>query len=271
MKRYKGFTLIELLVVIAIIAILAAILFPVFAKVREKARQTSCLSNEKQLGLAFLQYVQDYNEVVPSGTQIYQNGEGWAGQLYSYVKSSAAYKCPDDPTPGNVGGSISYMMNSNLAPTQWNGTANQILPIRVSNFSAPAKTVILFEGAYCEFTDVTATNPPEGSSSTGNGLSRPINHGVYETGVLGNITDPGIYYSGNQAGNWYGPTYYYNNKLGRHSNGSNFLFDDGHAKWAPGVNISAGTDNGTANNCGTLNGAAANTSCSQYAGTFSYN
>ena len=63
--RQRGFTLIELLVVIAIIAILAAILFPVFSKVREKARQASCLSNLKQLGLAFVQYVQDYDERLP--------------------------------------------------------------------------------------------------------------------------------------------------------------------------------------------------------------
>jgi prepilin-type N-terminal cleavage/methylation domain-containing protein len=65
MKR--GFTLIELLVVIAIIAILAAILFPVFAKAREKARQSSCLSNCKQLGLAIMQYTQDYDEMLPLG------------------------------------------------------------------------------------------------------------------------------------------------------------------------------------------------------------
>jgi len=61
----KGFTLIELLVVIAIIAILAAILFPVFARAREKARQTSCLSNMKQIGLAFMMYTQDYDETLP--------------------------------------------------------------------------------------------------------------------------------------------------------------------------------------------------------------
>jgi prepilin-type N-terminal cleavage/methylation domain-containing protein len=65
--RLRGFTLIELLVVIAIIAILAAILFPVFAQTRAKARQASCLSNQKQWGLAFMQYVQDYDETTPLG------------------------------------------------------------------------------------------------------------------------------------------------------------------------------------------------------------
>lgn len=69
MKRRDAFTLIELLVVIAIIAILAAILFPVFSKVREKARLTSCISNMKQQGLAVMQYVQDYDERYPVSLQ----------------------------------------------------------------------------------------------------------------------------------------------------------------------------------------------------------
>src|SRR5580698_2440397 len=108
-KHRAGFTLIELLVVIAIIAILAAILFPVFAKAREKARQTTCASNEKQLGLAFLQYTQDYDEMTVSGA-IPANpgawyaigGVGWAGQLYPYVKSQGAFACPDDTTAGTT-------------------------------------------------------------------------------------------------------------------------------------------------------------------------
>ena len=98
MKRQSGFTLIELLVVIAIIAILAAILFPVFAKVREKARQTSCASNLKQLGLAFAQYTQDNEEQYPRyrDDDTASGQPGWSQAVYPYVKSVGVYSCPSN-------------------------------------------------------------------------------------------------------------------------------------------------------------------------------
>jgi prepilin-type N-terminal cleavage/methylation domain-containing protein/prepilin-type processing-associated H-X9-DG protein len=108
-RRTRAFTLIELLVVIAIIAILAAILFPVFAQAREKARAISCMSNMKQIGLAVQMYVQDNGEriffragwansrvggKVPYATN---NSNRWWNQMMPYIKSNAVFKCPDDP------------------------------------------------------------------------------------------------------------------------------------------------------------------------------
>lgn len=106
----KGFTLIELLVVIAIIAILAAILFPVFAQAREKARQTSCLSNIKQLTLGWIMYAQDYDENFPQWkwADNYKSSWGdqgptpnnattlWTNAIFPYVKSAQVYGCPSD-------------------------------------------------------------------------------------------------------------------------------------------------------------------------------
>lgn len=100
--RNRGFTLIELLVVIAIIAILAAILFPVFAQARENARQAACLSNNKQIALALSMYTTDNDDILPVMWQLYTTGERpgmWQQKLYPYIKSINVYYCPDSGVP----------------------------------------------------------------------------------------------------------------------------------------------------------------------------
>jgi len=148
-SKPQGFTLIELLVVIAIIAILAAILFPVFQKVRENARRTSCLSNMKQLGIGFTQYVQDSNERYPCVTAVAPNPGyvgGWANMIYPFVKSTGVYACPDDSvTKKSVtsGGRVSYCMNYAI----WNNDFSVASRgLKLSLFTAPSTTVLLYEG-----------------------------------------------------------------------------------------------------------------------------
>ncbi len=114
-RRPSGFTLIELLVVIAIIAILAAILFPVFARARENARRISCVSNQKQIGLGLMQYTQDYDDALPAvtwGDSCRNNGDpvrsddkynglmSFPITLQPYIKSYQVLVCPSDPVAG---------------------------------------------------------------------------------------------------------------------------------------------------------------------------
>ena len=131
MKR-KGFTLIELLVVIAIIAILAAILFPVFAKAREKARQTSCLNNVKQITLGFLQYAQDYDEMLPLAAMYYIPGAyyTWPHLLQPYVMNIQIFTCPSKTSQAWNGNrsttqTIGYGYNRIVAGTRELGAAKR--------------------------------------------------------------------------------------------------------------------------------------------------
>jgi prepilin-type N-terminal cleavage/methylation domain-containing protein len=149
--RKFGFTLIELLVVIAIIAILAAILFPVFAQAREKARQISCLSNEKQIGLAFMQYVQDYDETYPHQqfyNQVSKQWTFWEAVLTPYIKARDVFRCPSNPY-GSVNWlssfdgqnfAISYAYNAVFAPN-WGDAWNT----SVAEIDKPADTILVTE------------------------------------------------------------------------------------------------------------------------------
>ena len=279
-SKKSGFTLIELLVVIAIIAILAAILFPVFAKVREKARQTSCLSNEKQLGLGFTQYIQDNDETFPvqggeDPTSIQSSlGMGWGGQIYPYVKSTGVYKCPDDGTGVQVNGTttsypVSYAANLSLLRTDGGSNTDPHPGPSIAVLSAPSKTILLSEvkGIYANITSINErpnVNNVMSSVSNGTGQVYPFlafgSGGDEQTGCLGGYTCS-------------------SNNVARHTEGSNYLLADCHAKWLRGAAVSPGSvafaedcnqqGNPALPDCGNNSGMAAGTANSQFAVTFS--
>ncbi len=165
-NRNLAFTLIELLVVIAIIAILAAILFPVFARARENARRASCMSNLKQMGLGLMQYTQDYDETYPCPGNTSFNGESrnddgsaakasWRQKIYPYVKSTQLFSCPsnshnadnaDAGAPSTAGSPVpampvSYLINYNLynSPLDYSG-------IKISQLQETSTRVAIVDG-----------------------------------------------------------------------------------------------------------------------------
>ena len=144
----RGFTLIELLVVIAIIAILAAILFPVFAKAREKARQTNCLSNVKQLALGALMYAQDNDETLPFA---YCGGYYWVVILQPYLKNTQMLYCPSARTsyPGygwNYMG-CGYQPGDAWSPVR-TGAIYEGCSLGIYQSPGPAETVMLGDSWY---------------------------------------------------------------------------------------------------------------------------
>jgi prepilin-type N-terminal cleavage/methylation domain-containing protein/prepilin-type processing-associated H-X9-DG protein len=141
LQRKTGFTLIELLVVIAIIAILAAILFPVFAKARAKARAASCLSNTKQIGLAFAQYNSDYSGVMPN---TYQYWDVYYQQLEPYTKNSQIYVCPAmDVTGCDCGADQPWVKHFPNSYARNYGTRNGPKDDAISE---PANMILLADG-----------------------------------------------------------------------------------------------------------------------------
>jgi prepilin-type N-terminal cleavage/methylation domain-containing protein/prepilin-type processing-associated H-X9-DG protein len=252
----KGFTLIELLVVIAIIAILAAILFPVFAQAREKARAIACLSNTKQIGLGIVQYSQDNDEFLVSGTNGYGAGSGWAGQLYPYVKSTAVFRCPDDSTPIAQGvAASSYALNNNFAyGTTYASCTGPHGAYTLAQLNAPASTVMLFEISGSGNYNISTEGLPNaqggtldgcGGSPSGNGVGSqyfaPISGGYTATNsTLALATG----YTGamHAVVTAFSPTNIaqLGQVAGRHTEGSNYVFADGHAKFLRAGQVSFG-------------------------------
>ena len=200
----SAFTLIELLVVIAIISILAAILFPVFAQAREKARQTACLSNSRQIGMAFMQYATDYDECLPLSTDTSRD-LSWTNTMQPYIKNRQIYRCPDDqsanwsvPLAGQTVTRLStYFLNDWLAGT--------LQYANLASLQKPASVIYVSEGLanktgdhYHPFLWAADPDKPGGPGS-----------GQFDT-VASQTKELA---------------------LTQHSEGFNNVYADGHAKW----------------------------------------
>jgi prepilin-type N-terminal cleavage/methylation domain-containing protein/prepilin-type processing-associated H-X9-DG protein len=202
--RRSAFTLIELLVVIAIIAVLAAILFPVFAQAREKARQSTCLSNQRQFGLGVMMYVQDYDETYPTGYHASNDNlklpEVWFKQVQPYLKSVDVYRCPSGTSPAfpSLPYPLDYSANIHIfVPT----TPDTYLklgfrPVRVANMDSPADYIVTAE-----------------TSRTMNSYSWAL----WEFDWV--------------RANWEGVGYLYAQAMTRHNGGMVVTLADGHSTW----------------------------------------
>lgn len=234
MKR-KAFTLIELLVVIAIISILAAILFPVFARARENARRTSCLSNLKQIGTGMMMYVQDYDETYPKTTRCSTDPQDtscsggsvvyWNSTLYPYIKNTQVFFCPsrgsgasstwNDPTSstrirGNYGANL-LMMGYVSSPDYPH--------VKMASVASPASTYLIMDSGSYGISPyyIKASGSQEFYLPGAGGLGSTNSSSV----VANNIND-------------------FDN--GRHFQGVNIVFSDGHAKWVKREKVKAESD-----------------------------
>ncbi|MCS7224145.1 MAG: DUF1559 domain-containing protein [Armatimonadetes bacterium] len=222
--KQQGFTLVELLVVIGIIAILASILFPVFSRAREKARQAACLSNLRQQGMAVSLYVQDYEAYPPFSFVTHGLPYRWYDQIISYAaRTDGLFVCPTAPrkwTFGQAGRNGVYGYNyqylGNSRATCWN------VPVSESQISSPSHTIAIADSKG------TGDRPCDNDEVTDPDFFNPdclYNHGYsIDPPFLPPCRNgPGPNLPSN-AGRWSPPH-------PRHSDGANFAFCDGHSKW----------------------------------------
>jgi len=190
----RAFTLIELLVVIAIIAILAAILFPVFARARENARRSSCQSNEKQIGIAVLQYLQDYDDHYMVQNESTTPPYRWYAPLQPYIKSNQVFRCPSM--------SDTYSSTSDATvPSDY--LLNGLFARGISQASIQDTAVQIMAGERADGATDTDYHPWDGSNGVQSSPANPT--------------------TGNEFADHLNET--------RHFDGSNYIFADGHVKW----------------------------------------
>jgi prepilin-type N-terminal cleavage/methylation domain-containing protein/prepilin-type processing-associated H-X9-DG protein len=223
--RCRGFTLIELLVVIAIIAILAAILFPVFARAREKARQASCQSNLKQLALGHLMYVQDYDErfVVSNGWAESGSTRQWVDGIYPYVKNVQLYECPS-------GKSWAYNVIASGIPPGGNNWWSQY----IGNCSYGYNYYLTGYGNPWQARQGRKLGDIQ--QPAGCMLISDNSCGVHSCGE-GSCGDNRVAYTELCPSNCNLPADFPGDKYTRHNGGSDLAFVDGHVKWYKSLTI----------------------------------
>jgi prepilin-type N-terminal cleavage/methylation domain-containing protein/prepilin-type processing-associated H-X9-DG protein len=231
-RRIKGFTLIELLVTIAIIAILAAILFPVFARAREQARKSACMSNLKQIGIGVMMYVQDYDESYPAcdimNTDLGTIQAEWYDVIAPYMKNTQVFVCPSAGVIVNSSGvkvgNGGYGWNirgTGSSGSNFNGFGYRSGPAGSTNWGTPSKNAVKLAEVDEPATTILVTDPASNGTA---------NNGYAALGYLAPASS-GLSYIPVLHGGQVGPFNKSSIVAVEPGGGGNYLFSDGHVKF----------------------------------------
>jgi len=264
--NYRAFTLIELLVVIAIIAILAAILFPVFAQARESARKTSCLSNTRQLGTGIMMYVQDYDEMYPSNSwdtppintrdtdakdPNYLSALQWVWRVQPYIKNRQIFACPSDPNAKNgwTGYSLDGTCNDGWGIPTPISYASNVEVLGYAGFENP--NGCFGDGSFIPDWNMAPKSMAAIPTPASTYMLADYGRETLEEWWVNNLraanytkvynqSAPGGGYT--QDGNAPWSTRRQSSNVYRHQMGSNISYADGHSKFRNGNQITSGDD-----------------------------